>query len=251
MLESGTIKRESGFDINELLNSPIPLLKQHPFWRSLDALIKDSDNWSLSERYYYLAKQAEHSSNYDIKAPTFQMNVLEKSGGKIVIDKKQAEHFLLVKHSLFPEIKQDFHHGVREAIEQNRMLYNLHGHPYTITVEDVQESQWKEYYAWIPQSTVGEITNIAYSRMQDYIETNKKPWDLLANTHDSYLCQCPLTEERECAIKMKEVIEQELTSPVDDVKFNMRSEAQSGFNWSSAKVKQGKNLIGLREIKGI
>ena len=249
MRELGMITRESGFDMEELVNTPIPKLKSHPFWRDLDSVIKDSDNWSISERYYYLAKQTEHSSNYDIKAPTFQMNILEKSGGKIVIPKDKAEHFLNVKHSLFPEIKQTFHRRVGEQAEATKILYNLHGHPYTITCDDIPDSQWKELYAWQPQSTVGEITNIAYTRLQSYIEDNSYGWDLLANTHDSYLCQCSLRDEMQCASAMRRFIEQELVSPVDGVKFQMRSEAQSGFNWAPAKLKQKKNLLGLREVK--
>jgi len=249
MIESRIITAESGFDIEELVNCPIPQLKQHRFWKDLDGTIKDSDNWNINERYYYLAKQTEHSSNYDIKGPTFQMNVLEKSGGKVVIDRKRAEHFLLVKHSLFPEIKQTFHRNVREEIERDGVLYNMHGMPYTITDYDIQESDWKEYYAWKPQSSVGMITNIAYARLQSYIEIEHKSWDILANTHDSYLCQCPLYDEQDCAKKMTEFMEQEMTSPVDGVKFRMKSEAQSGFNWSPAKLKQNKNLLGLRELK--
>lgn len=248
MLESKAVTKDSGFDIDEMCNTPIPLLKMNPFWRDLDLLIKDSDNWPVDQRYYYLAKQTEHSSNYDIHPPTFRMNILEKSGGKIVISKEDSERFLATKHGLFPEIK-GYHRYVQSLAEKHRRLYNLHGHPYEITHYELQESSWKELYAWIPQSTVGEITNIAYSRMQQYISDTKVKWDLLANTHDSYLLQCPLMDMRDCALKAKEFMEQEFVSPIDGAKFRMRSEAQAGFNWSPAK--KDKNVIGLREIKGI
>ena len=237
------------FYIEELIETPIPELKKNPYWASLDKLIKASDNWSLTERYYYLGKQTEHSSNYDIKAPTFRMNILEKSGGKIVITLEDAEYFLNVKHSLFPEIKEDFHANVRKQAEQTRMLFNLHGHPYTITNYEIQDSDWKELYAIIPQSTVGEITNIAYCRMQRFIEETNVAWDLLANTHDSYLLQCPIEEELQCALKAVEFMEQELVSPYDGTKFNMRAEAQAGFNWSPAH--KDKNPDGLRAVKGL
>lgn len=188
------------------------------------------------------------NSNYDIHPPTFRMNILEKSGGKIVISKEDSERFLATKHSLFPEIK-GYHRYVQSLAEKHRRLYNLHGHPYEITHYELQESNWKELYAWIPQSTVGEITNIAYTRMQQYITDSKVKWDLLSNTHDSYLLQCPLMDMRDCALKAKEFMEQEFVSPIDGAKFRMRSEAQAGFNWSPAK--KDKNVIGLREIKGI
>ena len=247
MVEHRLIQSTSDFDIQELIECPIPQLKQHPFWRPLDSLIKKSDNWALTERYYYLGKQTEHSSNYDIKAPTFQMNILVKSGGKIVIDREQAERFLAIKHALYPEIKEDFHANVRRQAEATKILYNLLGHPYCISDYDIRESDWKEYYAWIPQSTVGEITNTAYHELQALIEENKLAWDLLANTHDSYMCQCPIGEERECAQTMQRFINRDLVSPFDGTQFQMKSEAVAGYNWAPHDEK--KNPLGLKAIE--
>lgn len=246
MMEQRLISSLDSFDINEVIETPIPELKKHPMWRSLDTIIKDSDNWSLQERYYYLAKQTCHSGNYGITPPVFRMNVLEKSGGKIVIDKDEAERFILTYQSLFPEIFE-WHDDVRRQVERTFMLYNLHGHPFTITQPFILESQWKELYAWVPQSTVGEITNIAVTKTQQFIEESGLNWDILANTHDSYLIQCPIPEAAVCAAKMTEYIQQTFTSPVDGASFTMGSEAQAGFNWSPAK--KDKNLQGLKGLK--
>lgn len=261
-----------GFNIDDILNLPIDKLRSHPDWNNLDHCIKDSDNWSLQERYYYLAKQACHSGNYSITAPTFRLNVLEKSGGKIVISKEDAEKFVNTYNSLFPEIRE-WHEQVRIQVEMHSMLFNLHGEPYTITTYNILESSWKELYAWIPQSSVGMITNIAYSNQQTFIEVTHKQntvhqigllpeivvmvldtygskpryWDILANTHDSYLDQALIGEEIECSQIMKQFINQKFTSPVDGVEFSMKSEAVAGFNWSPAK-KDGSNPEGLKEI---
>lgn len=245
LLEKGYALSE-GFSINELVNSSIEKLRSHPDWNNLDHCIKDSDNWSLQERYYYLAKQACHSGNYGITAPTFRLNVLEKSGGKVVISKEDAEKFVNTYNSLFPEIRE-WHDQVRRQVEMTGMLFNLHGHPYTITTYNILESSWKELYAWTPQSTVGQITNKAYSCLQEYIETNSREWDLLANTHDSYLVQCPIGEELECSQIMKQFMNQKFISPVDGAEFSMKSESQCGLNWSPAK-KDGTNPEGLKEI---
>jgi DNA polymerase I-like protein with 3'-5' exonuclease and polymerase domains len=246
MLEHRLISSPSEFNIQELINSAIKDLKNHPHWQNLANLIKDSDDWSLSERYYYLAKQTEHSSNYDIQPPTFRMNVLEKSGGKIVISKEDSERFLDVKHSLFPEIKGSYHKYVERCAKDNKILYNFHGHPYYITDPEITDSMLKELYAWIPQSTVGEITNIAYADMYRFIVEEGKKWSLLANTHDSYMIQCPEDEAVECGTKAAQFMEQEFTSPIDGVKFNMKSEVQVGYNWSPAKES---NPLGLKTLK--
>lgn len=237
------------FDINVIDNTPIAALKQNPFWHDLDLLIKDSDNWKLTERYYYFAKQTCHSANYGIRGPTFQMNVLDKSGGKVALSKEDAERFLNVYRSLFPEIVE-WNKQVLRQVEESGILYNLHGFPYYIT--DYLDSKRlamneKEWISWVPQSTVGEITRIAFSDLQlDYIEPRKKKWDIMADTHDSFMCQCPLYEVKECITTMQQYMNQEFTSPFDGVKFRMKSEANIGFNWCPEKKK---NELGLQSPK--
>lgn len=246
MREHNLISSSEDFNIDEIIRTPIAQLKNHPQWQNLAKLIKDSDDWSLSERYYYLAKMVEHSSNYGIEPPAFRLNVLEKSGGKVVIGEEDSKKFLETKFTLFPEIRQSYHKYVERCAKDHRLLYNLMGHPYQITSYEISQPELKELYAWIPQSTVGEITNVAYTQMYQHILENNLQWDLLAQTHDSYMCQCPIGEEVECALAMKKFIEQEFTSPIDGAKFSMKSEAQCGMNWSPAKKD---NPNGLKEMK--
>jgi hypothetical protein len=234
-------------DIDEILNTPICDFKSNPYWKDLDRLIKDSDNWSLDQRYYYLAKQTCHSANYGITANPFRMNILEKSGGKIVISMEDADHFIETYHALFPEIR-DWHRRLRQQVEMTKMMYNLHGHPYMVTSHEIQESSWKELFAWIPQSSIGMITNIAYANLQQYIESERLNWDNLVNCHDSILSQCPIGQEKLLGQKQQEFIEQSFVSPVDEAPFRMRSETQYGFNWSPFKAPD-KNKCGLREMK--
>lgn len=248
MREHNVISADSDFNIRELCSLPISGLKSHHWWKPLDNLIKDSDNWPLTERYYYLAKQTEHSSNYNVGAAMFQMNTLEKSGGKIVINRDDAERFLLTKFALFPEIK-GYHRWIEETAKRTKILYNLHGHPYQITHWEIQDTQLKELYSWIPQSTVGEITHVAFTKMYHYIVENNLKWDVLQNNHDSYLVQCPLLEWKLCVEKSKEFLAQEFKSPIDGATFNMRSDAQIGFNWGVMKKKLDGTVInplGLR-----
>jgi hypothetical protein len=251
MLDANLIGREDKFDIMELIECPIPKLKSHPFWKPLDKIIKESDNWPDHKRYYYLSKQTEHSSNYGITTNPFRLNVLDKSGGKIMLSYEDADRFLITKHSLFPEIR-DWHKRLRAQVDMTRIVYNLHGHPLAITWHDIPPEKWKEVYAISPQSTVGMITNIAFSRLQEYTEENNLRWDHLINCHDSILSQCPVGEEKLLGIKQKEFIGQWFESPVDGVKFQMKSETQVGFNWGVWKRgKDGKpdtNKLGLREL---
>lgn len=239
---------DTKLDIKEFTSLKIPDLKKHPEWKKLDSLIKSSDNWEASQRYYYIAKMICHSSNYGITAPAFQLNVLEKSRGRIVLTKQQAQEYLSFYHGLFPEIKE-WHEEVRKQIESTRMLFNLQGFPIYCGYE-INETTIKEFIARVPQSTVATITNMAYAKLQSFIEENKLDWDLLANTHDSYMSQCPIGEETECAKVKQGFLNVELTSPKDGTKFRMRSEASCGYNWAPFYPdKPEKNPNGLKEMK--
>jgi DNA polymerase I-like protein with 3'-5' exonuclease and polymerase domains len=236
------------FDIDELLRSEIKDLKKHPQWNELDTLIKSTDNWPAEKRYYYMGKQVCHSSNYDVTAGAFSLNVLIKSKGRIVLQKREAERLLSVYFTLFPEIR-DWHAEVRKQLTDTRYLFNLFGYPrYFFFPGNPHDNDFKTAYAWVPQSTVGTITNIACAKLQDYIEVNALNWDILANTHDSYMVQCPMDETLECAKVMTAFMNQELTSPSGEV-FRMKSEAQAGFNW--APHKKVTNETGLMELKNL
>ncbi len=230
-------------NIDELCETPIGDLKKHPYWREIDSLIKKSDEWSASERYYYLAKQTCHSANYGIMANTFRMNVLEKSGGKIFISNDDATHFLGAYRSWFPEIPERCR-WVEECIRKSGVIYNLFGHPYEIT-DYRWEDKLKEYYAWSPQSTVGQIVSRAVVDFCKYAEENNKCWDFLNDCHDSYLTQGLLIDVKERRDKMREFMNVPLVSPIDQAKFNMKSEQRVGFNWSDEK---SDNPLGLREL---
>lgn len=227
-------------DIESFVNTPIPELKKKEGWQMLDKLIKDSDNWQPNERYYFFAKQMCHSLNYDAREFAFRMNVLEKSRGKVVLSKQQAMDYITKYHGLFPEIR-DWHRSLAEELRHTGMITNLFGYPFPC--DDMpSEYDLKEWYAIPPQSTVGCITHIAITQMQQFIEDNKLDWDCWNNNHDSMVTQCPIEEELECGRMSKQFMEQDLISPRGE-KFRMRSETQSGFNWSPWK--KDKNEHGL------
>ncbi len=268
--------------IDRAVMTQISHLSKLDGWKKLKDLISGSDNWPAQERYYFIAKMLVHGLNYGMRAPTFQINVLEKSEGKIVLDRATSETYYHGYHGLFPEINW-FNMEVKEQVLRTGYIYNLLGYP--IYFHDPDESDMKDVIAAGPQSTVGCITHIAYTHEQLLLEASNgyrkkfndlpqevtyvldtygcKPrkWDLLNNSHDSYMTQCPIGEESEmCKIKQY-FMNQNLTSPRGE-KFQMRSEAQVGMNWSPAKdisegylkepmsyaLKNKFNLDGLRVI---
>jgi hypothetical protein len=227
--------------------TPIAELKHLPFWPVLVKLIMDSDNWESSKRYYHFAKKTIHAGSYGMRENTFILQLLKESEGEIVLTKEHGKTFLGGFHNEFPEI-QEWQFRVFNAARKHRLLRNLFNHPYAITdyvPDDIEKI--KNLIAWIPQSTVAEITRTAWVNLYNYIAANNKCWHLLIDNHDSYMAEGPEAESLELAKAMKQFIEIELTSPFDGTVFRMRSGVSVGKNWSP--YKEGKNEDGLKEIK--
>lgn len=223
-------------DIDELLKLSIPDLKKNPWFKEVDKLIKSSDEWEDERRYYYIAKQVCHASNYGSSHHMLSLNTLDKSNGRIVIPLKESKRFMDIYHGLFPEIQEDFQAYVRWCVEENGMLYNLLGHPLVMTCPtkgQMAQSLWKEWYALISQSTVAMITRTATIKMQDFIEDTKVNWDILpCDTHDSFAVQSPESESEQCQKIMKSFIEPELTNFKGET-FQMKSEGKTGRCWAN------------------
>lgn len=238
----------TGRDLGVYINASPATLTSQPNWKEIDKLIKSSDNWEPSKRYYFIAKMICHASNYGMKAGAFQMHVLQKSEGKVALDKFTCETALFKYHDLFKEI-HEWHRETRYILERDRVLRNLFGHPrefYEVTSAKVDDEEiLKDAYSFVPQSTVGCITHIAFARMQDYIDANKLDWDILNNKHDSILVQCPTEAREQAALTLKNFIEQDLVS-LRGEPFRMKSEAQWGFNWKPQHEQY--NPDGLREF---
>jgi len=236
--------------IHEIAKLSIAEIKNHPAWEKLKDAITNSDNNPPATRYYYHYKQTCHSSNYGIKAPTFQLNLLQKSKGEVALTRYEAEQYLEGYHTLFPEIRQ-WNDKIRQELKRTRILRNLFGYPREFT------SAWgddfeKEAISFIPQSTVGTITNLAFVDMQNFIEKETETcngWDLMNNKHDSMLIQVPDNKAtiELAAKKLHEFMERDLISSNGE-KFKMKSEVQCGYNWAP-RVEYKNKVTGEVTVK--
>lgn len=219
--------------------APADLVKQ-PRWPEFLKLIKDDED------RYYIAKKTCHAANYGMKENTFITAVLKDSEGSIVLDVQTAKRFLGTYHSLFPEI-QAWHLSVQEQLKDTRELRNLFGYPRRF-YGAFDDSTWKEAYAYVPQSTVGTITNIAFTAVHNAIQSGSINMDLLNNKHDSLLGQVEDNEQSilQGARCLAKALEQELVSPTGE-HFWMKSEVSVGYNWE--KYHKDKNTKGMKDFK--
>lgn len=208
-----------------------------PEYKPLFKTIKNSG------KPYDLGKMTIHAKNYDMGPRTFQTNVLEKTEGQVVLTFAEAKTFLSIHEQTFPEI-QELLAEIRGRVA-SRVLYNLFGYPRYFGGL-WSDSFLRDAYAFIPQSTVGTITNLAYAEIWKEIKRQKLPWFLLNNKHDSLLLEVPdVTEHRELAKSLlKKSMERELVSTRGET-YNMKSGLSWGHNW--AKWDPENNPEGMRE----
>ena len=217
-----------GEPMDAYANADVADLVKMPRWPELRKLIASSDSWPAAERYYFISKMVCHASNYGMKAPTFRVNVLQKSGGAVNLSHKQATHFLNVYHKLFPEIRE-WHNTTVATLKRDRCLRNLFGYPRMFT-QTIEPSMYKEAYAFVPQSTVGTITNMAFTDLYNNPRIRELQADVLQNNHDSVLLQCSPEAAEEVKQLACEALNREMVSPFGET-FTMRSEACVGNSW--------------------
>lgn len=219
---------ELDFKLLPYIQSAVKELTVMNRWSEIAKCIKASDDWEPSRRYYFIAKQGNHSLNYDAKARAFRLNTLLKSEGAVAMSLEQAQQVIDTRQKLFPEIGS-WQNEVVIQLRRTQVLRNLFGHPRVFT-SWIDDSMYKEAYAFVPQSTVGQITNYAIVEMQEEIENGgnllcEAEVDLLNNEHDGLLLQC-LPDYRDAVGKeMKRHIDRELVSPKGE-RFSMKSEVQ-------------------------
>lgn len=208
-------------------------LKSLPEWKDLLKTIKNSG------APYALGKMTNHARSYKMKWPTFQLSVLSQSEGKLALSKDESKSFLEVWDSLFPEVLA-WQDKTEATILETRRLVNLFGYPRDFFGK-MNDALIREGISWVPQSTVGCITHLAYRSAWEAFPSSHM---LLGQKHDSYLVECPESESKECCRQMCKFIELDLVSTTGNA-FRMKSEASIGRNLGKYSPD---NPEGMKEI---
>lgn len=228
-------------DIDYLLQCPITDLRKQKYFNELENLIKGD---ALK---YAVGKMVCHASNYDMKAPTFQMQAMVKSNNELILTLKECRFYLGTYHSLFVEVRDSYQEGTKELLHKGRELRNLFGFRrkfYGFFGDDL----YKQGYAFRPQSSSGCLSHQVFVQIQEDIDSGgffkEAGVDVLQNGHDSILGQCNESEgEKVCAevCKLFNVTFQGYDEP-----FTMKSEYGLGYNWKPHHEKTNPN--GMKEV---
>ncbi len=131
-----------------------------------------------------LGKRANHGLNYDLSARSF--------ANKNDLTETEARKIVSGYHDLYPEVRNVFQKGVRVSLRKKSGVSNLMGRFRRHFGKDDDQAH-KMFYAFIPQSTVGDFMNkyamnFAFWELQERGE----PIHILTQVHDSIGFQIPI-----------------------------------------------------------
>lgn len=184
------------------------------------------------------------NSNYGMAWKTFLETVLKGTRGRVVLTAAEAKRFLAIYFEVFPEIKF-FQIGLEEAVKNGVTIRNLFGHPVTF-VRRFTTDLARTGISWIPQSTVGQCSNIAAVKLDEYIRANNKPWLINNIVHDSILAEAPADQVQELADVTAKCLTFTFQSPLDGWECTIGVEKQIGSNWG--KHDETENPNGMKVI---
>lgn len=169
--------------------------------RRVNAALKER----TTEDERQIGKKFRHAGHYDMgkREAAEQIGISEGTAG-IILQKFHATN---------PNIKGVFHREIIEFLNaNNRMLTNPFGRVRQF-LNKWGDDLFKEAYAQIPQSTVSDQVKYAMIRIE-----RRAPWlEILEESHDSFLSQCPI----ELAEKTYPIIKEELEVPIDFSKCSL------------------------------
>lgn len=187
--------------------------------------------------YRFQSKRIQHGSNYGLTPPGIAM--IAKIP-QLAAELAQGRYF-----DAFPGIRGWQGH-IRDIIQRRLPLFNPLGRVVRLFGRTDDKHTWRQGYAFVPQSLVADILNLAMWRI--WHDHDPDLIQLLAQVHDAILMQWPHSRRDE-AIR---AIAAGMALPVEieDYRGTKRwltipVELQAGFNWGKAGPD---NERGLRDV---
>lgn len=166
---------------------------------------KDPSEWksiSKDAPIRQLCKKSKHAFNYAMGADTFCITVNNEYDPEdplsIKIDTQTAratrEMYLKIHPSLYA-----YWDGVKQMLRDNKMTLRTPLGRVRTVLDPWSDTLLKDCYSWIPQATVGGVTNIGIARAMNDPELIERGVLLFGQTHDSAAFMWPV-EHREFVV---------------------------------------------------
>jgi uracil-DNA glycosylase family 4 len=181
----------------------------------------------------YLAKKVVHACNYGMEADRLVQVVNEDAAYTgIRIDRRTAASLIERYFMLYPEIREVFWKRVKDELRISRTLVSAA--PFCrkrIFFARWDEKLERDAYAYIPQSTVGDLGAKAVAECYTCVEPQFEGAETLLNVHDSVMMQCWEKDVEGVANAMQRVMDIELS--INGYTFRIPTDCKVGRNWAT------------------
>lgn len=193
----------------------------------------------------YVAKRTIHASNYGMKPFKFWTvvnNDYRDTGIRITL--REAEDAQTMYFSMYPEIKNIYWEEVKRDLYKTRALTTPLGRRRDFLGRP-DEKFFNEAYSFIPQGTVGDMTEMAMVKVHHEVPEV----ELLITGYDSIIGQCAPEDVEATTRKVQTLMDIPLT--IHGRELHIPTDVEVGYNWGKRKEnKDGtvENPGGLREL---
>lgn len=140
----------------------------------------------------FTGKMFRHAGNYDMgkgrAMNEFNVNA-QKYEIPMSISEWRAGQYIELFHAASPKIRAVFHAGIRDCINSTRALVNPYGRPRELFGR-LDDTTYKEGYAFIPQSTVADTTQTALLEIDDALNGDVEA-GFVSENHDALVLEVP------------------------------------------------------------
>lgn len=201
----------------------------------------------------YLGKKTRHANNYDMQGQTMS-DSLAKEGKSFPVDTCTA--ILNKVNQIDPSIKGVFHEYVKQCLYKDRLLRTPFGRErqfFGLRAGDTGSNNkiFREAYAYIPQSTVGDNTGFTVFELDNLSQDGKLEFSIIQEGHDSIVQEVPDNPEivwryiQATAESFKRIIRFDHTG----IEFEIPVEGEIGYDFLNTESLSAKLANGTKSKK--
>ena len=160
---------------------------------------KGAPDWDedLYDTERYIGKKARHANNYGMTGPRFKDVLVQESEGRVIVTEAAARDILKKVDQADPNVKGVYHKYVIDTLSKTRVLitpepFLRERQALCLRPSDANSNILKEYFAFIPQSTVGDNTGFSVLHLESAYPQEER--FVVQEGHDSIVQDIPDTE---------------------------------------------------------
>lgn len=214
-------------------------------WRDLGWSETDArHNRALADANFYrqfsyrdMGKRGGHATNYRVTPPTMARH--------LKIEQRIANDFQVAYFSAFPGIPL-WHTWVARQLGLYSELTTPLGRRRIFYGRPDDDATLREAIAYMPQSTVGDLLNVALWRVWRHLPEVQ----LLAQVHDAIVFQYPEERERELIPRVLELCQIPISvqglhesNQGQSKTLLIPAEAKVGWNWAGTKINTSRRTV--------